>query len=493
MPSIRRYSAVRHPRHRLSIAARLAAGFGAVVVMLGLVSYFAMAGLFDIHERLHQVKADGTRALGALHLANALCEEYEHVAHTIILGNTTHRSRFLDAAQRVRELAAEVRAHGVSPEHRKTVDEILAGSLEIERIFREDILPQVSSGHTDSLARQHDRILSLTLDAQERAEQLVRAAEASSDDFSAHARAVQHRVILWTLIVHIAAVAASAFIGVYIYRSIARPIAALGSATIRVSSGDLDTEILVEASDEIGQLARRFNQMTKSIREHQARLIQTEKLAGLGRMAAGVAHELNNPLGVILGYVKLLRRREDSQSKELAIIEDEAERCRQVVEGLLDLTRPQSVDTAPVDINALTKDVVERLTISGAFPQVRVSVEGHGIVRGSDPKLRQVLMNLVRNGCEAAGPGGVLRIEIREPPKGPVTIHLSDTGSGIKPEDQRRLFEPFFTTKAAGTGLGLAISRAIARAHGGDLELESTSKRGSVFRLTMPAMEGGSR
>jgi two-component system NtrC family sensor kinase len=465
--------------------------------MLGLVSYFAMAGLFDVHERLHQVKADGTRALGALHLANALCEEYEHVAHTIILGNTTHRSRFLDAAQRVREVAAGVRAQGLAPEARNTVDQILAASLEIERIFRDDIVPAVSSGDIHSLASQHDRILSLTLGAQERAEQLVRAAEASTDDFSAHARAVQHRVILWTLIVHIAVIAASVFIGVHIYRSIAKPIAGLVSATVRVSSGDLDTEIPVETGDEIGKLAQGFNQMTRSLREHQARLVQTEKLAGLGRMAAGVAHELNNPLGVILGYVKLLRRREDGQSKELAAIEEEAERCRQVVEGLLDLTRPQPVDAAAVDVNALAKDVVDRLTTSGAFPQVRVSVEGHGLVRGSASKLRQVMMNLVRNGCEAAGPGGALRIAIRHQPNGRVTIDVSDTGSGIRAEDQARLFEPFFTTKAAGTGLGLAISRAIARAHGGDLEMASTSDLGSVFRLTVPStsmfMSGESR
>ena len=178
-------------------------------------------------------------------------------------------------------------------------------------------------------------------------------------------------MILWTVIVHIAAIVASIFIGIYLYRSIARPIAALALATTRVSAGDLDTAISVDADDELGKLARRFNEMTKSLREHQARLIQTEKLAGLGRMAAGIAHEINNPLGVILGYVKLLRRRDGGQAdKELATIEDEAEQCREVVEGLLDLTRPQAVDAAPVDLGALAKDVVDRLAMSKACPAV---------------------------------------------------------------------------------------------------------------------------
>jgi hypothetical protein len=118
MPSERIRSSSRPPRHRLSIAARLAAGFAAVVVMLGLVSYFAMAGFFEIHERLHQLKADETTALAALHLAGALSEEYEQVARTIILGNTSRCPQFFDAARRVPGTAADARAQaGTTGDH----------------------------------------------------------------------------------------------------------------------------------------------------------------------------------------------------------------------------------------------------------------------------------------------------------------------------------------------------------------------------------------
>jgi signal transduction histidine kinase len=209
-------------------------------------------------------------------------------------------------------------------------------------------------------------------------------------------------------------------------------------------------------------------------------------------VAAGLAHEINNPVGVILGYVKLMRRRGAGElDGDLAIIEDEAERCRQVVDGLLDLTRPQPIERTEIDLRALADDIVRRVTASAEAPPGQISVEGSATVRGSDAKLRQVVTNLVKNALEAAGAGGTLRVDIRHE-GGRVTLDVADSGPGVKDDDRGRLFEPFFTTKANGTGLGLAVSRGIARAHGGDLELLSSSPRGATFRLSLP-MDPGAR
>jgi two-component system, NtrC family, sensor kinase len=478
-------------RRPFTIAGRLAASFGVVVAMLALVSYFALAGLVDVHRRLHRVKEDESKARSALHLASALCDQYAHIAHTIILANDTHVGFFDEAIAKLGRLEAEVRAQTRNPAQLRALADILKASREIERIFRSDILPAIVRGDRAGLPRQHDRILELTTRAQEKAEDLVNASEAAMEDFRAHAQAVQHGVIRWTLIVHLMALVAAGIVGFYLYRSIARPIAALASAAARVSAGDLDTEIPVERGDELGKLAGRFNEMTKALAEHQARLIQTEKLAGLGRVAAGIAHEINNPLGVILGYAKLLRRRGAGDvDKDIAIIEDEAERCRRVVEELLDLTRPLTIDATDVELRALVEEVAGRVSASSPQPSAPVAVEGSAIVRGSDTKLRQVMMNLVKNASEAAGSGGAVRIEIRARDNGTVTLDIADTGLGVRAEDEGRLFEPFFTTKASGSGLGLAVSRAIARAHGGDLELAATSERGAVFRLTLPTVQG---
>ena len=226
------------------------------------------------------------------------------------------------------------------------------------------------------------------------------------------------------------------------------------------------------------------------MKEHQKKLLQAERLVGLASMSAGIAHELNNPIGVILGYAKLLRRRADptdpADPKVLAAIEEEAERCQQVIEGLLELTRGGVLHTARVDIRALVDDVVGRLRIKGAAPDVAIEVHGHAIAQGDESKLRQILTNLVGNAFEACGTHGRVVILVDDPRPEIVTVEITDTGAGINPTVRDRIFEPFFTTKPTGTGLGLAISRAIARAHEGDVVVASTGERGTTFRLTLP-------
>jgi two-component system NtrC family sensor kinase len=475
---------------RFSIARRLAGSFAVVIAMLAAASYVALAGLVDVHTRLHRVKDDEAKARSALRLASALCDEYAHIAHTIILGDASHLPLFDEAVARLDRLAAEVRSQARKPEQRAAIDEMLAASRAIEGTFRDDVLPRIARGAIKDLPRYHDQILQLTTRAQARADELVRASETAMEDFRAHAQTVQHGVFRWTLLVHLAALLAAALIGVYVYRSIARPVTSLASAASRIAAGDLETQIAIERDDELGRLAAQFNVMTTALREHQAQLIQTEKLAGLGRVAAGLAHEINNPVGVILGYVKLMRRRGAGElDADLAIVEDEAERCRQVVDGLLDLTRPRPLERTAIDVRTLADDVVRRVTASAAVAPGQVCVEGAATVHGSDAKLRQVLTNLVKNAVEASGAGGTLRVEIRQE-RGRVSLDVSDTGPGVKDQDRPHLFEPFFTTKPSGTGLGLAVSRGIARAHGGDVELLSSSVAGTTFRLTLPAEPG---
>jgi signal transduction histidine kinase len=339
----------------------------------------------------------------------------------------------------------------------------------------------------------HDQILQIAMEAQDDAEALARQAEASMEDLNRHVRATQHGAILLTIIAHVVALVTAVIVGLYLYSTMARPIAKLAAAAARVGAGDLETEIHIERDDELGRLSRRFNQMMTSMKEHQKKLLQTERLVGLASMSAGIAHELNNPIGVILGYAKLLRRREEPvDPKMLAAIEEEAERCHQVIEGLLELTRGGGLRATPIDLRAVVDDVVGRLRVKGAAPDVVVEVHGHASAQGDETKLRQVVTNLVANAFEACGRQGAVVVLIDEPRAGVVTIEVSDTGTGVATDARDRIFEPFFTTKPAGSGLGLAISRAIARAHGGDVALASTSARGTTFRVTLPSNEGGS-
>ena len=476
--------------NRQSIAWRLALALGAVLLLIGVVSVSCLWALFDIHHRLHALKQEEDEVRNVVRLASAVRDQYAHVAHTIIIGNESHMPLFREATQRPQRPRQPRSERSGALKGAPEMDRIVEASREIERLFDTQILPAIRAGDRAAVAARHERILELAMSAQDQAEVLARRSEASMEDLNQHVRATQHGAILFTVIAHLIALVTAVLIGVYVYRTIARPIARLSAAAARVGAGDLDTQIAVEREDELGLLSRRFNEMTAAVKEHQQKLLQTERLMGLASMSAGIAHELNNPIGVILGYAKLLRRRGDAgDEKVLAAIEEEAERCRQVIEGLLELTRGGVLHTAPVNIRTLVDDVVAALRVKGVPAGITIEIHGSGTAEVDEAKLRQVVTNLIANAVEACGKEGRVVLLVDESGPGVVSVEVHDTGSGLTPAARERIFEPFFTTKATGSGLGLAIARAIARAHGGEVAIVSTTDRGTIFRLTVPAKE----
>jgi signal transduction histidine kinase len=466
----------------------LGAALGLVVIVLGLVSAACLWALVDIHRRLHQLKDEEDEARRIVSLTSAIRDQYAHVAHTIIIDNATHAAMFRAASARVLSLAEAAKAQAQLAAGSGQVDRILRSSREMERLFDQEILPAVRRGDRKAAVAAHDLVLALAFQSQGDADALVAKTEAAMEDLNKHVRATQHGAILLTIIAHVLAIATAGLVGLYLFRSIARPIAALSSAATRIGAGDLEARVAIERDDELGRLGQRFNEMARATKEHQVEALRTERLAGLGRMAAGIAHELNNPVGVILGYAKLLLRREGAPERGmLKAIEEEAERCQQVIAGLLELTRVSVLHVAPVALRTLVDDVLGRLKVAGASAGVAVDVEGEARVLADEPRLRHVLTNLIGNALDAAGAGGHVEIAIQGADHGGAVVTVKDDGAGVREDDRARIFEPFFTRKANGTGLGLSIARAIARAHGGDVDLAEPPGKGSRFRLTLPA------
>jgi signal transduction histidine kinase len=271
---------------------------------------------------------------------------------------------------------------------------------------------------------------------------------------------------------------------VLLSRTVARPLARLSLGAAGIAAGDLTTRIDVGTVDEFGALAADFNAMAAALAEHQRRLVESEKLAGIGRLAAGLAHELNNPLQVVLGYLSLHRDVADPLlARHLGAVEVETLRCRDIVDGLGDFSRP-ATDAVAIELRSLCHDVAGR--VRAAVPgALRMSIDGEALTVADPHKLEQVLFNLVKNAAEAAGPDGDVSVGIAETCDA-VEVAVSDSGPGIPCDARDRLFEPFFTTKTAGTGLGLAVSRAIARAHGGDIDVRNGVLGGAVFTLRLP-------
>jgi signal transduction histidine kinase len=217
--------------------------------------------------------------------------------------------------------------------------------------------------------------------------------------------------------------------------------------------------------------------MAEDLGRHQAELLEANRLASIGQVASGVAHEINNPLGVIVGYVKLLRREPAfAERDELRIIDDEAHQCQTIVAGLLDLARPVRLHRDDVELGQLAREAAARLDETGRAEGVTIRFRDGDPVRISadEGRLRQIVLNLVGNALEAARDAGATAPEVElswETRDGRAALHIDDRGPGVNREVRARLFEPFFTTRARGHGLGLAIARTLARAHGGDVEL----------------------
>jgi signal transduction histidine kinase len=166
-------------------------------------------------------------------------------------------------------------------------------------------------------------------------------------------------------------------------------------------------------------------------------------------------------------------------------------RAKEIVEGLLDLSRPLASAPEPVDLKALCDEALARLTTTGQLGGATVEVRGAARVEGHPQKLRQVLLNLVKNGVEAAGPGGTVEVGLSRAGDGAAVVQVTDSGPGLPAEAAQKLFEPFFTTKPSGTGLGLAVSLGIVQAHGGTLQADSPPGGGARFTIRLPAAPPG--
>jgi two-component system NtrC family sensor kinase len=300
---------------------------------------------------------------------------------------------------------------------------------------------------------------------------------------------------------------AAAALGCFVAGRLTHPIQRLIRASHQVTEGSLAPEIGPISDGEIGILQKAFKEMVSAMgrrrMESQNRLIMSEKQASVGRLAAGVAHEINNPLTGVLTYTHMLLRRKDlgeDVRADLQTIAEATERVRKIVKGLLDFSRQTTPDREKVDVNQLVGSTIALM-------------ENQALVKGVDVKFNPgdklppvsmdrnqfqgVLLNILINGLDATKAGDTVTITsknsklVNEAGQEGVEISITDTGCGIPPEHINKLFDPFFTTKEVGhgTGLGLAVSLGIVQRHGGSIRVQSEVGKGSTFTLWVP-LEG---
>lgn len=296
------------------------------------------------------------------------------------------------------------------------------------------------------------------------------------------------------LVVALGSILLAVMIAIPISRSITRPVETLAQATERVAQGDRTVTVPVQGTGELTTLAQSFNSMVETLRTTEQQLIQSEKLASVGQLAAGVAHEINNPLGTILLFSDIMRKElppGDRRAEDVKMIIEEATRCKTIVSDLLNFARQNEVLAQTTDVSALLRDTIEEITVQPVFQQVKIVAQLDPTLPNiqADPaQLREVFVNLMTNAAEAMGEEGTLTITTQAAEDEMIKIAFEDTGCGIPESNLSKIFTPFFTTKpiGKGTGLGLAIVYGIIKMHRGQIYVESQVGRGSTFTITLP-------
>jgi signal transduction histidine kinase len=338
------------------------------------------------------------------------------------------------------------------------------------------------------------------------------------------------RVETNSLIFVITGIILAIIVGMFFARSIERPIKDVIDGTEAVRKGNLSYRINIASEDEIGRLASAFNQMTVELKETQDHLVSSEKLAALGTMAAGMAHEIKNPLVSLRTFTQLLQQKFDDaeyRRKFSAIVPQEIERINKIAESLLKFGRPTRPELAKVNVNKILEEVLELLDNECKRNDIRITTKYAEMpeITGDVMQLSQAFVNIVLNAIQAMSRGGELTVKtdigevirlgrtkkkgelksegaykegswgeaeedvrfgVSDRPVSVVFVEVTDTGVGIEESKLRSLFDPFYTTKIGGTGMGLPITLRIIEDHKGSIKVRSQVEKGTTFIVTLP-------
>ena len=313
------------------------------------------------------------------------------------------------------------------------------------------------------------------------------------------------RKALWIFLgITFAGIAVSIIICFVLTNAIMKPINSLLLATRRMANGNLEQHVQLNNSpEEIARLGEAFNYMVSSVKQRdeqlrkqaQEEIMKSERLAMIGQLAAGVAHEINNPLGGILLFSRLLLQKAPSEGimrDNLERIEKDANRCQSIVQGLLDFARQREPKIEALELNDILEKTVDLFGKQPLFHNIKIVKkyqENLPVISADPAQIQQVFINIIMNAADAMNGKGTLTVATKSGDRNNnVEVSFSDTGKGISSDELDHVFEPFFTTKMVGhgTGLGLSISYGIIKKHGGTIEVTSRVGQGSTFVIILP-------
>lgn len=437
-----------------------------------------------------------------------ILEKKDNLFNTILEARRYEKNYFLYLElQNLREALsyvekAELKFSQIIQEYgRYTLGRNLPEKLEELRRYRDSLA--ALSGFYESGALNLDE--KLMADAPERQEEVRRLGKQITSDMEqmlAQERRYVNELVGEARVYHLVALGGilllCIFTALFLVFNVIRPLKSIEDAIHKIAGGDYENIPALSTGDEFESLVSSLNNMINELNRRSEQLIQTKKMASLGTLTSGVAHELNNPLNNISTSVQILLEELQEGDREfhkelLKETESQVERARDIVKALLEFSRERSFSLKRTHFKELVDQTIK--LIKGEVPanvEIRVDIPDE-IREEMDPRrIQQVLINLVMNGVQAMQDGGILNIRADEKKEEEgFCFEVQDSGKGIPEQDLAKIFDPFFTTKEVGKGfgLGLSVTHGIVEQHGGRIEVESDLGRGTTFKVFLPAQE----
>ena len=466
-----------------TIGGRLVGGLLAIALVAGIASAIALSANRELAAALEQVARTAETGRRLTRVASLYREYYMHQAHLALGMQMSEHLTMVETAHGDLAAALEALASGGVPDGVDVA--ALRQSLDaLDALFRDRFLPALRAGTRDEAVGIH---FEAAHSVQSVLDQLT-AAEAGGAAAIERARsraAAAAQTANWRSVVVMAgALALAVAVAWWMSRGITQPVARLEAAADALPHAPEGTRVPEDGPAEVVALGRTLNRVLGELQSTRRARAEAETMAVLGRVAAGIAHEINNPLGVILGNARLEERTAPEAVDEAQAIAREAQSCQGIVRALLDYARPG----APVDLTEVAElavaradDDAVRLTVGSASSAKPAPPP----IRGDAARLEQLIAHLVDNARAHGASVHVTLVAAEVDDRSGARVEVRDDGPGVPADDLERIFEPFYTTRADGTGLGLAIGRSVAAAHGGTLRAHPGP--GGHFELWLPS------
>ncbi len=479
---------VAEPRPKRVIARRLAVSFALVSIVAVAMCGMLIALIGEVAGLVAHMQTGETAIRESLVFATSVREQYIHQAHWIIEQDPHHLEHYEEWLEQVQR-GGEALQPLVPESERWRVAQVLEESRALDEVFKAFLVPAMNRGDTASVVKYHKQADELSQRATKQADFIARSVEQRMAMDHTSATRMTNAGLLTGATCVLLVLSLSVVFTIRLRLAVLKPLEVLASAARRFGSGDFESRVGPVGEGELRAVSIAFDRMAEELEAREKRLIESERMAAIGQLAAGVAHEVNNPIQVIRGYLKTMTAESPINviEDELRILDEEASACQRIAEDLVAFARAPELHPNHVEMEELLRESVRRFgeTADGSSQLVHLTAEpGEALVDAG--RLRQVVRNLLVNAAHFSEPDQPIEVTGRRVGEEGYHIAISDTGPGIAPEDRTKIFEPFFTKRSGGSGLGLAVCMSIVRAHGGTISAKNNPDRGATFHVLIP-------